>query len=373
MNEFSTIINSFGAMFGLFLSTAFFFRREGGFTDRILGASIFSLSLIMSVNYLHYKGFAVPHFFIRGPVTYVYWPLFYFYISLMILKIEKLKRVQLLHFIPSVLVLIFKIVFWFLKEQLTKAEVNTVMELESVVRLFYGWIYCVLMIRGLMCYRKKIEEYFSDIEKINLRWLAVLVTVYTVIWSSGTIYITLEFFGFSMPEIFSFAILLLDTSMVLWICIVGYFAVANPDLFKEIHTMSAAIQNPEERKQNAGVLDPRTMEEHGNKLKQFMESEKPYLNRDLTLSMLADGVGIQPHILSKVINNYFNQNFFSFINSHRVDEVKVLLADPKSSDKNVLFIAYDCGFKSKSGFNASFKKITGQTPSQFRKSVVSSP
>jgi AraC-like DNA-binding protein len=69
-----------------------------------------------------------------------------------------------------------------------------------------------------------------------------------------------------------------------------------------------------------------------------------------------------PHVLSRVINDGFGKNFFDFINTYRIEEFKRRADDPHYKNFTLLGIAYEVGFNSKSAFNRSFKKITGQTP-----------
>ena len=57
------------------------------------------------------------------------------------------------------------------------------------------------------------------------------------------------------------------------------------------------------------------------------------------------------------------------INEYRLEEVKKSLEDPKHQNYTVLAIAYDAGFNSKSTFNDYFKKSTGMTPSQYKKTL----
>ena len=72
--------------------------------------------------------------------------------------------------------------------------------------------------------------------------------------------------------------------------------------------------------------------------------------------------------LSHVINASFNQNFRDFINSYRIEESKSRLVQ---DDMNILNIAYEVGFNSKSAFNTAFKKFTGMTPKEYRKKNIS--
>lgn len=99
-----------------------------------------------------------------------------------------------------------------------------------------------------------------------------------------------------------------------------------------------------------------------------LDKEKPYKDPDLTLARLADRIGLTPHMLSQLLNDRLNKNFNHFINAYRIDEVKKLLDTPSNRDK-LLSIAYDSGFRSKTTFNTMFKKFTGKTPSEYRRSL----
>jgi AraC-like DNA-binding protein len=69
------------------------------------------------------------------------------------------------------------------------------------------------------------------------------------------------------------------------------------------------------------------------------------------------------------INSCSGYNFKEYINKYRILHAKEMLSDPKFSALSIAAIAYDCGFNSLSSFNSAFKKITGKTPSSFKKSI----
>jgi AraC-like DNA-binding protein len=102
-----------------------------------------------------------------------------------------------------------------------------------------------------------------------------------------------------------------------------------------------------------------------------MKEERPYIESNLTLQKLAKALAMPPHHLSQIINEQLNQNFFDFINYHRIEEAKRMLIDPARKHYSILAISEEVGFNSKSAFNAAFKKHTDMTPSEFRK-VISS-
>jgi len=104
-----------------------------------------------------------------------------------------------------------------------------------------------------------------------------------------------------------------------------------------------------------------------DKLIIFMTEKKPYLDAELTLSSLAKELDLSRSQLSQLINAGIGENFYDFVNKYRVEEVKKLMADPKMNNFNLLGIALEAGFKSKSSFNLIFKRFTGLTPSEYKR------
>ena len=83
---------------------------------------------------------------------------------------------------------------------------------------------------------------------------------------------------------------------------------------------------------------------------------------------LAEKLGMNRGELSEVINVGAEKNFNDFVNHYRVEEVKRKLQQGEGEKYSLLAIALDCGFNSKATFNRVFKKLTGQSPSDYQKS-----
>ncbi len=102
-------------------------------------------------------------------------------------------------------------------------------------------------------------------------------------------------------------------------------------------------------------------------LKNKLQSDKCYLNPELTIDELAANLDCSRHHLSQAMNDVLGQSFYDCINHYRVEEAKILLSDPERASYKIASLAFDAGFNSISTFNDVFKKSTGLTPSQFRK------
>jgi AraC-like DNA-binding protein len=117
---------------------------------------------------------------------------------------------------------------------------------------------------------------------------------------------------------------------------------------------------------NGSTVDAEQVSVVRQRLEAFMRSDRPHLIASLSLDDLASRLSLPSWQLSRVINTAFEQNFFHFINSYRVNEARVQLADPAHNHKTMLQILHESGFNSKSTFNDAFKRHTGMTPSQYR-------
>ncbi len=90
-----------------------------------------------------------------------------------------------------------------------------------------------------------------------------------------------------------------------------------------------------------------------------------FKDNELSLAKLAESSGLNVHLASKAINECSGGNFYDWVNLYRVEKAKSLLLE---SDIQISRICYDVGFNSKSTFYAAFKKVTGLTPGNYRKS-----
>jgi tetratricopeptide (TPR) repeat protein len=105
------------------------------------------------------------------------------------------------------------------------------------------------------------------------------------------------------------------------------------------------------------------------KLLNYFENEKPYLNHEITIKEVADHLNTNPKYISQGINHNFNKNFNTFVNEYRIRLAMKYLANGVKEQYSIEGISYKVGFHSKSAFNVAFKKMTGVTPSFYIKSL----
>ena len=88
------------------------------------------------------------------------------------------------------------------------------------------------------------------------------------------------------------------------------------------------------------------------------------LNSSLTLNSVADHVFLSPSYLSRIFKKYMHINFINYINHQKIAQAQrelILTRKPINLISNV------AGFSQTSYFTKTFKKITGLTPSAYRK------
>lgn len=105
------------------------------------------------------------------------------------------------------------------------------------------------------------------------------------------------------------------------------------------------------------------------KMNDYMEKDKPFIESQLSLQDLSQKLGVPVHTISEVTNGLMGQNFFDYVNNYRIEEFKILALLPENKDVKILHLAFEVGFSSKTSFNIAFKKFSGETPSQFIKSI----
>ncbi|MCZ6828989.1 MAG: AraC family transcriptional regulator [Gammaproteobacteria bacterium] len=117
-------------------------------------------------------------------------------------------------------------------------------------------------------------------------------------------------------------------------------------------------------------LGNQQMEKYKSQLVALMHTEKMYLRSDLTLPKLAVLVNCSVNHLSQVLNAGFGMSFFDFMNSYRIEDAKRILGGEQTGSHAILDIPFAVGFNTNSAFYSAFKKSTGQTPAQYRRTRI---
>ncbi|MDO3381282.1 helix-turn-helix domain-containing protein [Gilvimarinus algae] len=98
-----------------------------------------------------------------------------------------------------------------------------------------------------------------------------------------------------------------------------------------------------------------------------IDVHKLHLQPSINIDQFSERVGVPPRLVSQAINRELGTRFFEFINHHRVEHAKQLLADPKSARMTILDILLASGFNNKSSFHRFFNRMVGQSPTEYRR------
>ena len=105
-----------------------------------------------------------------------------------------------------------------------------------------------------------------------------------------------------------------------------------------------------------------------SRIQEVMESSDEIFSPEFSLERLAMLSDSKSKYVSQVINEYYEQNFNNFLNSFRIKEACKRMGDLDNyGNYTIEAISESVGFKSRSTFVTSFKRITGLTPSQYQR------
>ena len=94
--------------------------------------------------------------------------------------------------------------------------------------------------------------------------------------------------------------------------------------------------------------------------------EKKYKDKDYSAKRLAEDLGTNTRYISAVVNVKFHMNYTSFVNKYRIEEAMTLLVDKRYAKLTIEEISDMVGFANRQSFYASFYRILGQTPRDYR-------
>lgn len=294
----------------------------------------------------------------------LYGPLIYLYAQSVIFKDFKLSPRDLLHLIPFVLLSVLLLSFGYPaagnKEDIIGRGQPWQYYAIGLLIYVHFFVYLGLTYRHLGTYREVIRNKYSQIDQINLDWLSFSLNTFGLMTFVSMVHNFTALSGNETVFIVTLSFLLIF--IFYFVNKVVLKALRQPEIF-------AGIEQSESKKYKGSNLTGVQLETYKEELLELMRRERPYLDPQINLSDLSERLSISTKHLSQVINQSFGQSFFDFVNSYRVGEVQRILKESGDDKLTVLEAMYEAGFNSKSSFNTAFKKETGQTPTEFRKSA----
>ena len=390
---------------GAVLSVVLARRRQNRLANHILAALIGALALMLLLGYfdLRWGWDGHPHLIALGsPLPYLFAPLQWLYVVALTRPLSRLHPRQLVHALPFVANVIFMMQgFFFLgaEEKLAVAKAvmagggGTSVLIMDGLQVVQAIAYLVASFVALRHYKHRIEGFFSDLQRIDLRWLTVLIGAHASVWCLVLVHFALKVLQVDTSGM-DFIRPAIQMGSALFIFLVGYISLWQPELFQKATDAQCIDEEdsdappeplpgpaktlerttpettPEATKYQRNRLEADEAADLVAGLERLMTEDELYRDSSLTAQVLADGLGVTPHLLSQVLNVHIGKSFYAFVNQHRAEALKGALADPNQRDQKVLDLALAVGFNSKSTVNSVFKKHTGLTPTQFRAKVV---
>ena len=354
--NFSSMVAGGSVFLGLAVSLVLL--RQKTLSTRLLSAAM----LVSVLNILHGLWMPLHHFgnitLLTEPLQFALPPLFAAYVRSVLVADWQPRPVELGHFLPFLLMSTLTIV---LNTLSLPAHFPAIVWSAGtwILLLIQAFIYIGGAVRELRHYRQSLNNEVSTLQGVDQAWL---------LWFSRTLHLLyLSYMLVPFVLLHAGGISPARHLIGLALCLaVGVLAVHQ--LMARQSPVILMSTDPSSRPRNVTAdqaLSPLAdwSPELPPALLVAMTEKRLYRNPGLTLVGLADHLGWPRNEVSAAINGHFGQNFHDFINGFRVEETKLLMADPANRGFTLLALAMAAGFNSKATFNTVFKKTTGLTPS----------
>jgi AraC-like DNA-binding protein len=376
----------------LFLAAVYFRSGEPGPSHRLLAGLLVILALSTGNGFFYQTelyedlgwliGLPLMFQFLVGPV-------FWLYVKSLTEPGFRLRPLDALHLVPAATYLLFALPFlsagslykmvlmysW-LHQERPVGEYLSSFWYEFGLPLQTG-VYLVLVWVRLLAHERHIRDQFSTVDGLTLRWLRRVVAVFGL----GLLGVSLGY-GLILAGVqLNGALLcvpLANTAAVYYFSWVSNRrGSADPWSVRGARYVTAPVPTAEtvtralRIKYEKSSLPDLYLSKILRRLEIAMRAEKPYLDPDLTLDGLAQAIRASRNHLSQALNQNLRTTFYEYVNRFRIKEAAERLILPGGPD--ILTVAEDCGFRSKSTFNKVFKAWYGVSPSDYRRGLRCPP
>lgn len=375
VQNFKVLFSFLGAIQGFILAAVvLFYPQEHQSSNRLLSAFIFVQAYLLiasrivewvpmetawifySVRLLVYVSLFL---YVKSLYRQIHWRKEWYHLIIWLLDVIRIKAIALYKF-PKAMETDGYVYQFF----------GSTLEVLSICWLFGTMaFYFFLTYKELGKYRKKVEENFSDLNALGLKWAKQIFYGRYLI---GLVDYLLIFVSFAFVDWYKpyngILNVLIYTAFLYFITIKGKL---NPRIY-QLRMIEDKPENVRETEldETDQKSDRDLTEEHqviAQNVLKLMEERKLYREEGLSIKQVADELGVQLYMVSQAINLVLGKNFFELVNGYRVKEAKGMILNEKFNHLSMIGIGFEAGFSSKTAFNTAFKKHTGMTPSEFKR------
>ena len=303
------------------------------------------------------------------------YPLYYYYIRLLT-RDTKIEWKWLWLIFPSLILAGYSTVLYLL---MSPEEVNifihgvmyhesgfevpypTLVELQVFRLILFKIIFVVQVAlvvyfgrKHILDYNAKIKDFYSDTggkDLTPIKWLLILFIF------ASFISLISSLIGKDYFVMYPMLLAIPSVTHSLFLFGIGYYG----------HKQNFTIEDFQKE------LDkPEKMEDRESHLMILLGKKEIFTNPDLRITEIASMLNTNRTYASRLFNEIFHANFADTINKYRTEKAKNLMSVKANAYLSLEDIMTMSGFASESSFYRSFKKETGMSPGDFRKSLGSS-
>lgn len=303
------------------------------------------------------------------PYGYIDVVFFYFYIKTFLFPNKAISATEKWLYLPFLIAfsLTLYLKIGHATHYLSKGQYQFLENLE-VIHDFLSLTFAILMLLisyGIINkYEKQQSSAHPDTIKVNLQWLKTLFFVMFIALFFWVVAFIEEIIWNANNNMYYY---FLYVSISVSIYILGHIGLYKVGVLKERKKIRRFYADH-------SIVEPMEMTPLKNKhiivFEKYIKEEKNYLNSQLSLDMVAEEIGINKSYLSRLINSELSVSFSNYVNQLRVEEMKTYINNPNFSNYTLTSMGLEAGFNSKSSFNKAFKKHTGISPSEYRKTSL---
>lgn len=302
----------------------------------------------------------VPYQLLPGPLL--------FYYGLKILYPErKLSLNNKLLLLPFVVAFLYSTVYKILVEIAYKPEAvarffdSSDMIIEFFAILFDQIIVVYLLIKVSTMTEIQKHDFKTASKILPLAWFRNVLIVFLIlsfVWTT----IAVISYTYGIDTVY-YVIWIAMSVMIYWIGHIGIYKYGVQQEREKIrnYSIESTIHYAPEKNKSTHIIS----------LEKMLVGERRFLDPTITLDKIAEELHLSKSHLSRVVNAELKMGFPDYLNALRVEEAKTYLSNPEFANYTLVAIGLEAGFNSKTTFNTAFKKVTAQTPSEFRKQNLS--